>query len=141
MLDLGRPFALLRKLRKRQLRPLPLRLPAGERIGEEDAGALTLIDQRRVDGAQVKADLQVGDDERRRHDLEAEDAGHRRLFDLFRLQRTEAAVLQRPRDPVEDVDEKGPVPAQGSRTYTCSAASPSATPRSSRSARSTRATM
>ena len=48
-------------------------LPAGERVGEEDAGALIpVVRQRRVERLHGQPDLQMGDDERRGHDLEAE---------------------------------------------------------------------
>ncbi len=47
--------------------------PAGEGVGEEDAGTLLIV-ERGVGFFKETADLHVGDDEGRGHDLEAEDA-------------------------------------------------------------------
>ena len=48
--------------------------PACEGVGEEDPGAM-LVGERSVRGLKQRCDLEVGDDEGRGHDFEAEDAG------------------------------------------------------------------
>ena len=72
--------ALFLEFGKRQLL-LRFRRPAGERVGEEDAGAfVAIVREGRVQLTQRQPDLQVRHHERRRHDLEAEDAARRRLL-------------------------------------------------------------
>ena len=74
LLDVLGAFAFFLQLGERQ-RLLDPRLPAGQRVGEKDAGALgPVVRQRRVERLHGKPDLQVGDDEGRGHDLEAEHA-------------------------------------------------------------------
>ena len=82
--------ALFLQFGKRQ-RLLHGRLPAGEGVGEEDAGAfLTVVGQRRVELLHGQPDLKVGDDERRGHDLEAEHPFERRLLDARAGQRAQS---------------------------------------------------
>ena len=70
-------------------------LPAGERVGEEDAGALgAIVRQWRVEALQREAHLQVRDDERRRHDLKAEHALEGRLLHPCTSQGAQAGALQ-----------------------------------------------
>ena len=71
------------------------RLPAGERIGEEHAGAFGfVVGQRRAEVLQGQADLQMGNDEGRRHDLEAEHPLRRRLFHPRAGEGTEALSFE-----------------------------------------------
>ena len=99
-----RSFALLLHLGERY-GLLNLRLPTGQRVGEEDAGALgpaclrrdfgrKVVRRRRVERLHGEPDLQMGDDEGRRHDLEAEHALRRRLPDPRAGKRAEAAPFK-----------------------------------------------
>ena len=86
--------AFFRKLREGQA-PGRAGLPAGERVGEEDAGALgAIVRQRRIEALQREPHLQVGDDERRRHDLKAEHALEGRLLHPRARQGAQAGALQ-----------------------------------------------
>ena len=70
-------------------------LPARERVSEEDAGALVpVIGQRGVEGLHGESDLEVCDDERGWHDLEAEDAPGGGPLHVRPGEGTEAAVLE-----------------------------------------------
>ena len=72
-----------------------MRLPSGQRVGEEHACALgAVIRQRRVEVLHGQADLQVCDDERRGHDLESEHPLGCCLPHRHAGERTEALFLE-----------------------------------------------
>ena len=82
------------------------RLPAGEGIGEKDAGALVpVVGQRGVEGLHGESDLQVCDDEWGGHDLEAEDALGGRPLHVGTCECAEAAVLEVVGDAAQDLRE------------------------------------
>ena len=57
-------------------------LPAGQGVGEEDAGTfIAIVRQGSVQVLHGQPNLQMGDDKRGGHDLEAEHSVHGRLFD------------------------------------------------------------
>ena len=71
------------------------RFPAGEGIGEEDAGALaTVVCERSVEVMHRESDLEVGDDERCERDLETEYALGGGLLDAGACESAEAMVLE-----------------------------------------------
>ena len=71
------------------------RLPASQRIGQKHLGAFrSVIGQCRVECLHGQPNLQVSNDKRRGHDLKAEHALSRRLFDPRPNQRTQALIVQ-----------------------------------------------
>lgn len=78
------------------------RVPAGEGVGEVDAGALVCACiEGRAEAVQQQAHLQVRHHEGRGQDLEAEDAAQRRLLDVVRRQRVLTALMDRPGDAAQ----------------------------------------
>ena len=74
--------AFLLELRDRQ-RLLLLRMPAGQRVGQENLGAFgVVLSHWRVQVLHSEPDLEVGDNERGRHDLETEHPLHSSLLHL-----------------------------------------------------------
>ena len=66
-----------------------VRFPPGQGVRQVDAGAfVALFGERGAQRPHGQADLQVGDDKRRRHDLEAEHPLRRRLLHPFAGQRS-----------------------------------------------------
>ena len=89
-------------------------LPAGEGVGEEDAGALGLVvRQGRVEGLHSETDLQVGDDEGRGHDLEAEDPLGGGALHRGAGESAEAAALQVGGDAAQRLGKVGARAAAG----------------------------
>ena len=118
------------------------RLPAGESVGEEDAGALVgLVREGRAEAVQEQADLQVADDERRRQDLEAEDAAHGGLFQIVGEERVVTLLAQRARRSVEHLDKVGAGAAAGVEHDDARIGEAIGDAESERSTWSTRATM
>ena len=86
-----------------------MRLPAGERVGEEHAGPLgSVLGERRVEVLHGEPDLEMGDDEGRGHDLEAEHAFGRRLFHPRTGQRPEALAFEIGGDAAQHLRQIGP---------------------------------
>ena len=105
--------ALLLQLGERQ-RLGRARLPTGQRVGEEDAGALGAVrGERGIERLQGQADLEMRDDERRRHDLEAEHPFGRRLLHPRAGQRAQAAPVEVGGDAPEHLGEIGAGAAAG----------------------------
>ncbi len=69
--------------------------------------------QWRPERFQLQADLQMGDDQGRRQDLEPEDALDRGAFEVVRDQRVVAFVLKRGRDAAQHRPQIGPGAAAG----------------------------
>src|ERR1700675_154497 len=83
-----------------------MRLPSSQGVGEKDASAFSVAVKRRAHRAQREADLKVGHDEGRRHDLESEHARQRSLLDHLTLKRAEAFGLIACLDPFEHSRKK-----------------------------------
>ena len=103
-----RPVALLLQLREGE-RLGRSRLPAGERVGEEDAGAFApVVGEWRVEIAHRQPDLQMGNDEGGGHDLEAEHPFGRRLPDPRAGERAETLTLEIGGDAAQHFRQVGP---------------------------------
>lgn len=82
-----------------------VRFPTGQRIGQIDRGA-HVVGQRRIHCRQGEPSLQMRDDERRRHDLEPEDAAGRGFAQPVRERIAKSMVVQIVTNPMQHgVDE------------------------------------
>ena len=141
LLDAFGAFPLLLQFGEGQ-RLLHRGFPAGERVGQEDAGAfVAVIGQGGVQFLHGEADLQVGDHEGGRHDLEAEDALGSGLLYLRSGERSESLVLQVGGDAAQRLSQVRAGDAAGVEDVHVLAGQPVGDAKASFRALSTRATM